>query len=183
MRFDGSILPPVDFSSILDDLEWAEIVQLISPLYHDTLTYPAMRLLEFLYTCRQETQQNESDRRPQFGAFIHSGYPESVNCRNALGICRHFASTMRWPWIGGFSAGVTSPIDGKPLPEAGFFSRKLRRALDDAARRLASGHGPPPPVRPPLPKAFFALAGNTIVRKGLPKDIDIDARPYAVLFR
>ncbi|MFP4442459.1 MAG: hypothetical protein ACLFST_05005 [Spirochaetia bacterium] len=164
-----------DMEDLVDKIKSSEGLFIISPLYHDTLSYPAVKLLEYLHS-RKESLPGEIP----VAALIHSGYPEPVHCRNALGILKIFTRTMDWNWKGGFSAGMTSPIGGKPLEEAGFITRKLRKSLNQGAAALAGKRELPEPVKPVMPPRLLCLMGNKMLKKEMAqKNIDYNARPFA----
>ena len=48
---------------------------------------------------------------------------------------RFFAEHMGWRWQGGVGFGGTSPIDGRPLDEAGMFSGSSASACRSCRRR------------------------------------------------
>ena len=50
-----------------------------------------------------------------------------------------FAQQMGWIWMGGVGLSGASPIDGRPLDEAGIFSRRLRKVLPPAAADIVAG--------------------------------------------
>jgi hypothetical protein len=76
---------------------------------------------------------------PRFYGIAHSGFPEPVQRQAELRTMRLFAARMGWPWMGGIGCGGTSPIDGRPLEEAGMFSRQLRRVLPLVAADISAG--------------------------------------------
>jgi hypothetical protein len=164
-----------DMDQLSDTIKNSGGLFIISPLYHDTLSYPAVKMLEYLWNRRDLL-----DRKMPIAALVHSGYPEPVHCRNAIGIVKIFTRKMGWDWKGGFSAGTTSPIGGKPLEEAGFLTKKLRKSLDTAASALAGKRELPRPVKPVMPPRLLGFLGNKMLKKEMAvKNIDHNARPFA----
>ena len=76
---------------------------------------------------------------PLFYGIAHSGFPEPIQRRAELRSMRFFAEQMGWTWMGGIGFGGTSPIDGRPLDEAGMFSKQLRKVLPLAVADIAAG--------------------------------------------
>jgi multimeric flavodoxin WrbA len=159
----------------------ADRILFINPLYHDTLSYATTLALEQMAKRRAGLPASLP-----VSAFVHSGYPESVHARTAVAVLRKFVSEMGWLWMGGFSAGATSPIGGKPLEEAGGLTKNLRKGLDIAAEALAQGRPIPEAAvraaaRPFIPHVLFLRMGNYLTRKNARKKgiKNLNARPYA----
>lgn len=66
---------------------------------------------------------------PRSYGIVHSGFPEPVQRKAELRTTELFAASMGWSWQGGVGFGGTSPIDGRPLEEAGMFSKQPRMAF------------------------------------------------------
>jgi hypothetical protein len=127
---------PAELDLALAKLAACDAVVLVAPVYLDELPAVTQRLLESLYERRAELDGHA----PLFYAVAHSGFPEPIQRRAELRSMRVFAEQMGWSWQGGVGFGGTSPIDGRPLEEAGMFSKQLRKCLpavvaDVAARR------------------------------------------------
>lgn len=161
----------------------ADAVVLVAPLYLDELPAVTQRLLEQIYERRGEL----GGHAPSFYGIAHSGFPEPIQRRAELRSMRFFADQMGWRWMGGVGFGGTSPIDGRPLDEAGMFSRQLRRCLPFVTADVAAGR--PFTVdtvarcdRSPFPlplRAMIALV-NARTRKAVrAAGIDLEARVYA----
>ena len=101
----------------------ADAVVLVAPSYLDELPAVTQRLLEDVWERRAELDGHA----PLFYGIAHSGFPEPIQRRAELRSMRFFAEQMGWTWMGGIGFGGTSPIDGRPLDEAGMFSKQLRK--------------------------------------------------------
>jgi multimeric flavodoxin WrbA len=164
-----------DMSTIAEQFDKSKGVFFISPLYHDTLSYPAISLMEYLYS-----RKDDLPKDLPAAVLIHSGYPEPVHSKNAIGIVHNFIETIGWHWTGGFSAGTTSPIGGNPLNEAGFLTKKLRRNLDKTAAALTGNGTVPESVKPVLPPRLFCFAGNIMFKKEFKrKGVNYNAKPFS----
>ena len=99
----------------LEKLAGADVVVLVAPSYLDELPAVTQRLLEDVWERRAELRGHA----PLFYGIAHSGFPEPIQRRAELRSMRFFAEQMGWTWMGGIGFGGTSPIDGRPLDEAG----------------------------------------------------------------
>ena len=113
----------------------ADAVVLVAPSYLDELPAVTQRLLEQVWERRAELDGHA----PLFYGVAHSGFPEPIQRRAELRSMRFFAQQMDWTWMGGIGFGGTSPIDGRPLDEAGMFSKQLRKVLPLAVADIAAG--------------------------------------------
>ena len=75
-----------------------------------------------------------------------------------------FAKAMGWPWQGGVGFGGTSPIDGRPLEEAGMFARQLRACLPLVAGDIAAGRPISPRTVARCDKSPFPIPLGVMVR-------------------
>ncbi len=172
-----------EFPSLLKMAEGCRQVVLVSSVYHDTLNFTATSALEQLAAhAAEDPEQSQTS----FGAVVHSGYPEPVHSQVALSVCRQFAREMGWNWLGGLSAGGTSPIGGRALDKTGGLGKNLRRALELAAPALSREEPiPEAAVRlaatPPLPAWLFKPLANLMMWRGVRKlgTRHVSARPFA----
>ena len=118
----------------LEKLAGADAVVLVAPSYLDELPAVTQRLLEDVWERRAELDGHA----PLFYGIAHSGFPEPIQRRAELRSMRFFAEQMGWTWMGGIGFGGTSPIDGRPLDEAGMFSKQLRKVLPLAVADIAA---------------------------------------------
>ena len=126
---------PETTDEALERLAGADAVVLVAPSYLDELPAVTQRLLEQVWERRAEL----AGHAPLFYGIAHSGFPEPIQRRAELRSMRFFAEQMAWAWMGGVGFGGTSPIDGRPLEEAGMFSKQLRKVLPLVAADVAAG--------------------------------------------
>jgi hypothetical protein len=167
----------------LEKLAGADVVVLVAPSYLDELPAVTQRLLEDVWERRAQLDGHA----PLFYGIAHSGFPEPIQRRAELRSMRFFAEQMGWTWMGGVGFGGTSPIDGRPLDEAGMFSRQLRNVLPLAAADIAAGRPFSPATvarsdRSPFPlplKAMIALVNARTRKTARDGQLDLDARVYS----
>jgi hypothetical protein len=167
----------------LEALAGADAVVLVAPVYLDELPAVTQRLLEGVWERRAELDGHA----PLFYGIAHSGFPEPIQRRAELRSMRFFAEQMGWTWMGGIGFGGTSPIDGRPLDEAGMFSKQLRKVLPLAVADVAAARPLSPETTAradkspfPMPLRVIIALVNSRTRKTV-KDqrLDLDARVYA----
>ena len=166
----------------LDKLAGADAVVLVAPSYLDELPAVTQRLLEQVWERRAEL----AGHTPLFYGIAHSGFPEPIQRRAELLSMRFFGEQMGWAWMGGVGFGGTSPIDGRPLEEAGMFSRQVRKVLPLLAADVAAGRElSPESIRlsdkspfPMLKKALIALVNLRTRKVAKGKRLDLDDRAY-----
>ena len=174
---------PTELDVALAKLAACDAVVLVAPVYLDELPAVTQRLLESLHERRAEL----NGHAPLFYSVAHSGFPEPIQRRAELASMRFFAEQMGWPWQGGVGFGGTSPIDGRPLEEAGMFSKQLRRCLplvvaDVAARRpFSPGTVARCDKSPfPAPLRLVVWVVNAGTRKAVRTEgLDLQERVYA----
>jgi hypothetical protein len=174
---------PETTTEALERLAEADAVVLVAPSYLDELPAVTQRLFEDVWERRAELVGHA----PLFYGIAHSGFPEPIQRHAELRSMRFFADQMGWTWMGGIGFGGTSPIDGRPLDEAGMFSKQLRKVLplavaDVAASRpfssetIASSEKPPFPI----PRTVMNALVNSRTRKAArDKQLELEARVYA----
>jgi hypothetical protein len=161
----------------------ARAVVLVAPSYLDELPAVTQRLLEEMWERRAEL----AGHAPLFYGIAHSGFPEPIQRRAELRSMRLFAEQMGWSWRGGVGFGGTSPVDGRPLEEAGMFARQLRRVLPLVAADVAAGRQLSPTAvrladRSPFPmprSALIALVNARTRKTARDERLELDARVYA----
>jgi hypothetical protein len=167
----------------LERLAAADVVVLVAPSYIDELPAVTQRLLEEVWERRAEL----AGHAPLFYGIAHSGFPEPIQRRAELRTMQLFAAQMGWHWMGGIGFGGTSPIDGRPLEDAGMFSRQLRKVLPLVAADIATGRAlTPEAVRLadkspfPLPRRLLiALVNSGTRRAARKKSLELEAAEYA----
>lgn len=126
---------PDDLAELRRKLRASEAVVLTAPLYIDGLPPVTQLLLEQL----AERHDATGDLALRMYGLAHSGFPEPIQRETELRTMALFAGAMGWVWQGGVGFGGTSPIDGRPLDEAGMFSKHIRRCLPHVAADIAAG--------------------------------------------
>ena len=161
-----------------------DVVVLVAPSYLDELPAVTQRLLEDVWERRAEL----GGHAPLFYGIAHSGFPEPIQRRAELRSMRFFAEQMGWRWMGGVGFGGTSPIDGRPLDEAGMFSKQLRKVLPLAAADIAAGRAVLARDRPslrevPVPacrvRMMIALVNSRTRKTARDKQLELDTKVYA----
>jgi hypothetical protein len=172
-----------ELDGLIDKLATTACVVLVAPVYLDELPAVTQRALEGLYARRSALV----DCAPRFYGIVHSGFPEPVQRKAELRTMELFAGAMGWSWQGGAGFGGTSPIDGRPLDEAGMFSRQLRACLPFLAGDIAAGR----PFAPrnvarcdkspfPIPLRMLVWTVNSRTRKtARDMGLDLESRVYA----
>lgn len=152
----------------IDVLREADALVILAPVYIDLPPHVALAWLAELWARREEL----ADAAPAIYAISHSGYFDRIHKRASLEALEHFSGRMGWPWRGGLAFGGTSPIDGKPLEEAGPFSAKVRPALEQLAGVIHEDLPIPEDLiraagrRPiPLPNRLTVWLMNTALRR------------------
>jgi hypothetical protein len=174
---------PGAMDEALAGLAAADVVVLVAPSYLDELPAVTQRLLEDVWGRRAEL----AGHAPLFLGVAHSGFPEPVQRRAELRTMQLFAAQMGWRWMGGIGFGGTSPIDGRPLDEAGMFSRQLRKVLPLIATDVAAGRElSPEAVRLsekspfPMPRDMVIALINLRTRRAAKDErLDLGDRVYA----
>jgi hypothetical protein len=167
----------------MDKLRDADVVVFVAPSYLDELPAVTQRLLEDVWERRAELRGHA----PLFYGIAHSGFPEPIQRRAELRSMRFFAEQMGWTWMGSIGFGGTSPIDGRPLDEAGVFSRQLRKVLPLAAADIAAAREFSPETvlrsdRSPFPmpiRMIIALVNSRTRKTARDKQVELDAKVYA----
>ncbi len=174
---------PETTTEALEKLAEVDAVVLVAPSYLDELPAVTQRLLEDVWERRAELDGHA----PLFYGIAHSGFPEPIQRRAELRSMRFFAEQMGWTWMGGIGFGGTSPIDGRPLDEAGLFSKQVRKVLPLASADVAASHpfSPETVARSekspfPIPRRVMSALVNARTRKAArDKQLELDAKVYA----
>jgi len=171
------------WGDLIHELEKADLVALISPLYVDSLPAAVTQALERIARHRKDgTGQPDQG----FMAILNCGFPEAFHNYTGLAIARHFAEETGFQWLGGLGLGMGGAIDGKPLAQRGRMVRNAVKALDITAASIDMG-GPVPSEavelmgRPFLARWLYILAGNRGWKRMAKKHGvkgDLNARPY-----
>jgi len=158
----------------------ADAVVLAAPVYFDGPPSCAMRLLEELHRRRAVY----GGIGPGLYGIAHSGFVEPSQRRPLLHTMELFSRAMSWPWQGGVGFGGTSPIDGRPLEEAGGLAARAREGLALAAEDIAAGSPFSERTAAVCGRSPFPLPRRVVLwlvnRRTLAagKSLDFYARPY-----
>jgi len=134
-RLPARGLSGADLDGFVERVRACDALVLVAPLYLNGLPASTQRLVEDLYDRREAL----CGHAPRLYGVAHSGFPEPTQREPMVRTMALFAKAMGWPWRGALSLGGTSPIDGRPLEEAGAFGKISRLALAAAAPEIASG--------------------------------------------
>jgi len=155
-------------ASAVEAIREADAVVILAPVYLDLPPYVALQWLHELWSRREQLEGSA----PSIYAVSHSGYFEPVHKRVSIEALHHFARRMNWPWRGALAFGGTSPIDGRPLEEAGPFSRRVRPALAQLSELIVADRPVPESLiraarrRPiPLPRRLIVWIMNAMLRR------------------
>jgi len=150
------------WQELIPELEKADLVALLSPLYVDSLPAPVTEALERIAALRKSAA---GGRKQGFMAILNCGFPEAFHNYTGLAIARQFAQEAGYEWMGGLALGMGGAIDGKPLADCGRMARNVVKALDLAAASIDRGEAVPSQavdlmVKPFLPRWLYIALGN-----------------------
>jgi len=139
-----------------------DLLVLAFPLYIDSLPATVIEALELLAKQRKSIAPSKTQR---LAVIVNNGFPEATQNSTALAICKRFAVETGIEWAGGLGLGGGGPIEGKPLEDAGFVARNVRKSLDMAARDLLEGKAVSEEAtklmaKPLIPKWLYLIAAN-----------------------
>lgn len=142
-------------SELITQIDNAELILLVFPLYADALPYLVTKALTLIAAHRRMCRDTSPKR---LMAIVNSGFPETHQNAVALAICHEFAVQNGLTWVGGLAFGAGGMIGAQWLTDAkrsGPPVRNVVSALDMTAACLAEGL--------PVP----AEATRMITKKGL----------------
>lgn len=135
-----SLRAPDGLRELLEAVRANDLVVASFPLYVDCLPAPLIRVLEAI---GEDARARPYTRTKWFLALVNCGFPESVHTRTAIAICRCFSAETGFEWLGGLGLGGGEALAGRPLTQAGFLTRNVRKSLDLAADAVARGREVP----------------------------------------
>jgi hypothetical protein len=159
----------------------ADLFLLATPLYVDSLPYLVTRTLERIARARRPS------RKPcAFAVVVNCGFPDAAQCAIALHIAQAFARRAGFMWAGGLALAEGGLINGQPLGSLGWFTKRVRAALELAAGDLAAGDPIPAAAVAQMgerlmPTRLYTMAGNIGWRRMAARNhvaADLDARPF-----
>ena len=175
-------------ATLLSAVEKSELLVLAFPLYVDQLPALVVRALESI---AENGRGKVASPKPGLTAIVQCGFPETLQTRPALDICRRFAELSGFEWRGGLGLGMGGAVAGRMPDRPKGMLRNVVLALDQAAAALARGEEIPPAAvelaaRKFMPLRLYFLAANWGWRmqarklsRELGKKIDLCAKPDA----
>ena len=148
--------------AMLELVKASDLLVLAFPLYVDSLPAAVISALGLI---AQQRKSADTPRSQKLVAIVNNGFPEAAQNNTALAICRRFCTETGIDWAGGLSLGGGGAISGKPLSEAGFLARNVKKSLDLAAACLLDGK----PVsqeavdlmaKPAVPRWLYLMMSN-----------------------
>ena len=139
-------------NALFETINAADLVTLAFPLYVDSLPSPVIDALEQIAANRQS--QGET-HRPLFMAITNCGFPEAVHNTTALAMCEIFARQANFNWAGSLALGGGEMVHGKPLPDVGGQTMRIRKSLESVAEALTQGQA--------IPKAAQELMAKPVI--------------------
>ncbi len=183
LRILPSLKTDDSWRKLIDEMNKADLVALVTPLYVDSLPAPVTQALERI----AQSRGGVSDTGKQgFMAIFNCGFPESFHNYTGLAIARRFAEEAGFVWMGGLALGMGGAIDGRPLAECGRMVRNVQKALKLTADAIDRGDKIPPEAvdlmaKPFLPRWLYIVMGNRGWKRRAKKHGvkgDLYARPY-----
>lgn len=166
----------------------ADILVIGSPLYVDSVSYPAVLAMEQIQAARAGLGRPGGKKQPpRFVVVLNCGFPEPEQLRFALDGARAFAHESGLHFAGGLAVGGGELIHGRDLEAMGGIAHRLRQALDASAASLLAGDCLPASACQQvattfMPPALYRLMGGWGWRfrnlaQGFPLR-DLRARPF-----
>ena len=171
----------VAFRHFRDRLETADMLIVCAPVYFDTLPAPLTDILNRLVAGGACPGAGKT-----MAGIVHSGYPEPAQRKVTRDVLACWAAEAGFTWTGALSFGGTSPIEGRPLEDAGVFAGHVRQTIDTLVTTfpldptipeevVRSGDGAPVNLPPIL---TVALLNMVMRRRAREKGVrDLTARP------
>ena len=172
------------WNELTTDLDAADTVILIFPLYWDGLPSHLVRGLERL---RARRRSSAPGKPQQLVAIVNNGFCEPEHNETAVDICKIFAKEMGFDWSGGLIVAGGAAINGRPLEEVGGMTRRLRESLDLAVEHMVRGDPIPKDVADKVAKQLYPAWVNIIFgglgyryeKRRVGGKGSLRARPYA----
>lgn len=172
-----------NMDNLILQVDKADMVVLVSPLYVDSLPYPVTKAFELINEHRKGAGLKKSQK---LVAILNCGFPEAHQNNTALAICRLFAREAGFEWSGGLALGMGGTIDGQAVEKLGGMLRNVKRALELTVDAIISGRSVPQEAvelmaKPFIPKWLYILVGHFGWRSTSKKygaNENLWARPY-----
>lgn len=171
-----------EVNNFINDLEGSEIFLIVSPVYVHSLPYPIIHLMERV----DDLTHKEFWSDKFMSAVIHNGYPKDIQRKSCKEICYNFSKKMGSNWLGALGFGGSPLIDGKPLEEVGWFTKNMRKSLDEFSKNIINKSKISPKAHkyekkhfPPIPLHILKFLMNILAKKeAKKKGINLSAQPY-----
>lgn len=168
-------------TEFLKETKESDTIIISTPVYVHSLPYPLTFILEKMLEESRECWQGK-----ELTAIIHCGYPESIQRKASIQICKDFADESGMKWLGALDFGGSPIIDGRQLEEVGYFTKWIRRSLDCLSENLIRGEEISEEAyklakknRLPIPGWVMKIMMNMMVKKNIKKQgLDINVKPY-----
>lgn len=109
---------------VLLEVETADYLGLVAPLYVDYLPYPVLWFMEESVNRDIHVKENA-----KFFAVSQCGFPDVRLLEPVLGACQIYAKKMNREWVGGIGYGGGAILDGIPMEELGKQGETIIRAF------------------------------------------------------
>jgi len=171
-----------EVSNFIKELKDSDVFLIVSPVYVHSLPYPVINLMEKL-----EVFTNKKFWKDKFTtAVIHNGYPQDIQRKSSKEICYNFSNKMGSDWLGTLGFGGSPLIAGKPLEEVGWFTKNMRKSLDEFSKNIINQNKISSKAYkyekkhfPPIPLYILKFLMNILTKKeAKKKGIDLYAQPH-----
>ncbi len=153
------------YADLFQRVSEADLFIIISPLYVDTISHELTAVVEAFFQKEQEEPGAFAGKK--FAALSHGGFFGAEHHQVSMDILRDFAGELGMDCLGTLNATGTSIFEGKPLAEAKFLSRHVRKAAPLLIKALAAGNEVPARAKRimrrkmvPLPLPLVISAAN-----------------------
>lgn len=172
-----------DAETLLEAVNNAELIILTFPLYVDSLPAGVIKSFELIASHREK---NKSTSVQRMIAIVNCGFPESLQTKIALDICRCFANSVGFKWAGSLGLSCGGVISGRPIKEQSGMLRNVIKSLDLTSKALVNNNPIPSEAKDLMAKQFipsrlYTFIGNMGWKKAAKKNGcrgKIYARPY-----
>lgn len=137
---------------LLESVDSSDIIILCFPLYVDSLPSSVIKTFELIAAHREK---NTTDKKQSIIAIVNSGFPETLHGKLSLDICKCFANTVGFQWMGGLVFGGGGVIAGQPLEKLGGMVRNVVKSLDITAEAICTDT--------PIPHEAVNLMENHVI--------------------
>jgi hypothetical protein len=104
------------------------------PVYVDTIPAALTAVFEYLHDSQRAAVQTN---KPAMAVIANCGYPESIHAKVSLAVCRLFAESSQFTWLGGLALGAGPMVFAVPFTTEGGPLKQAAASLKEAAGYLA----------------------------------------------